>query len=57
MVAPGASFTFNGGGYNDSNGTAGPVYGLAEQWVNLSVALELRDLLGPVAHSLLWDCP
>lgn len=43
---PGASQTNNGGGYNNGNGAEGPYYGLAEQWVNLSVALELRDLLG-----------
>jgi len=39
---PGAS---KYGPNEDGHGTCGPVLGLSEQWVNLQVALELRDLI------------
>ena len=39
---PGAS---KYGPNGDGHGTSGPVLGLSEQWVNLQVGLELRDLI------------
>jgi hypothetical protein len=42
---PGADSTHNGGGHNQSRGTVGVAGGTAEQWINLRVALALRDTL------------
>jgi PKD repeat protein/N-acetylmuramoyl-L-alanine amidase len=43
---PGADMYHNGGGHNQNRGSVGPVLGIAEQWVNLEVAIALLDILG-----------
>jgi len=42
---PGADQYYNGGGHNGGNGAVGDSLGTAEQWINLNVALVLRDTL------------
>ncbi|MFQ5453015.1 MAG: N-acetylmuramoyl-L-alanine amidase, partial [Candidatus Zixiibacteriota bacterium] len=37
---------------NQNRGAIGPVEGIAEQWVNLNVAMELAEILGPSNYVL-----